>query len=168
MQICASNAFSRNLAKDDMDIRKLKTILELFENSSLTEIEFCEGEERIRLSKQAAQTAGAAAGTAAAAPPPAVSNAPAAAAEPATVTEETVPGTLVESPIVGTFYRAPSPEKPPFVSVGDKINAGDTLCIVEAMKLLNEIPSPVSGTVRQILAENGEPVGYGAKLFVIE
>lgn len=145
-----------------MDIRKLKTILDLFENSSLTEIEFCEGEERIRLSKQSSTA------PAVARQPPENTAAPAANTAPAAVTEEPLSGTIVESPIVGTFYRSPAPDKPPFVSVGDKINAGDTLCIVEAMKLLNEIPSPVSGIIRQILADNSEPVGYGAKLFIIE
>lgn len=155
-----------------MDIRKLKTILDLFENSSLAEIEFCEGEERIRLSKQST-----AAAPVAAAPPPAPAAAVTSAAPPppaaahADSVAETPPessGTVVKSPMVGTFYRSSAPDKPPFVSVGQRVAEGDTLCIVEAMKLMNDIPSPVAGVVKQILAENGEPVGFGANLFVIE
>ncbi|MCH9704860.1 MAG: acetyl-CoA carboxylase biotin carboxyl carrier protein [Proteobacteria bacterium] len=153
-----------------MDIRKLKTILDLFENSSLTEIEFCEGEERIRLSK--AQPAGT---QPAALPLPnnpfptaAPTAAPIAAPIAVTITEEEFAGdVVVKSPMVGTFYRSSSPDKNPFVDVGTPVKKGDTLCIVEAMKLMNEIPSPVSGVVRQVVAENGEAVGFGALLFVI-
>ena len=159
-----------------MDIRKLKTILELFENSSLSEIEFCEGEERIRLSKQLAAGSAPAAAAMPAAPPPAAS-APAAlpAATPAPAPAVGAgadaageSGTVVKSPMVGTFYRSSAPDKPAFVSVGQQVKEGETLCIVEAMKLMNDIPSPVAGTVKAILAENGEPVGFGAELFVIE
>ena len=154
-----------------MDIRKLKTILDLFENSNLSEIEFCEGEERIRLTKAGAAPPPMAAPAApppaaAAAPPPA--GAPAAPAPNAAEEAAEESGNVINSPMVGTFYRASSPDKDPFVSVGDTVQQGDTLCIVEAMKLMNEIPSPVSGVVKKIIPDNGEPVGYGAPLFIIE
>lgn len=154
-----------------MDIRKLKTILDLFESSSLAEIEFCEGEERIKLSKHPSAPPPPAAAAPTSPPPAPAAAAPApAAAEPAAAAEKEAPekGTVIKAPMVGTFYRSPSPDKPPFASVGDAVKKGDTLCIVEAMKLMNEIPSPVAGVIRDILADDGEPVGFGAKLFVIE
>ena len=144
-----------------MDLRKLKTVLELFENSNLTELEFSDGEEKLRLSRA---RSGAVITESPEVPLP--STPPLAPPLPAEVAE--ISGTLVKSPMVGTFYQAAGPDKPSFVEVGQTVREGDTLCIVEAMKLMNEIPSPVSGVVKQILAENGAPVGYGDDLFVIE
>ena len=148
-----------------MDLRKLKTILELFESSNLTEMEFSEGEEKIRLSK-----AGVASVAPIVAPPvPVAPSGVVEAASPPPPPEMVAPrGTLVKSPMVGTFYRSVAPDRPEFVSVGQTVQEGDPLCIVEAMKLMNEIPSPVAGVVTQILIENGSPVGYGDDLFIIE
>lgn len=159
-----------------MDIRKLKTILELFEHSNLREMEFTEGEEKIRLSKDTAHTSASVAtppphstahsppaASAPTAPPPpaAAENAPAPAAD-----EEA--GQVVRSPMVGTFYRSPSPDKPPYAKVGQRVSEGDTLCIIEAMKLMNELPSPVSGVVKKIIPEDGDPIPYDTPLFIIE
>lgn len=158
-----------NFYGQTMDLRKLKTLLELFENSGLTEMEFSEGEERVRLSKAAGVAPPAAAPSVA----PAVAAASAAetpaaaAAENGAEEKAAGDGTPVTSPMVGTFYRSASPEKPPFVRIGQRVAAGDTLCIIEAMKLMNEIPAPKDGVVREILAENGAPVSYGEALFVI-
>ena len=155
-----------------MDLRKLKTILELFENSNVAELEISEGEDRVRLSR--APTAGVAPVVSVAASPAPVaadSGAVAPSAPDAMGTEENPDlegGTAVNSPMVGTFYRSASPDRPPFVSEGKRVEKGDTLCIIEAMKLMNELPSPVSGVVRRVLAGNGEPVGFGDPLFVID
>jgi acetyl-CoA carboxylase biotin carboxyl carrier protein len=152
-----------------MDIRKVKKLIEMLEESSLAEIEIQEGEESIRISR-----ASSTAPLAAAAPAP-VMAAPAAA--PAAVADSSAPadsasgipaGHKVESPMVGTFYRAPTPGASPFVEVGNQVNIGDTRCIVEAMKMLNQIDADKSGTIKAILKENGEPVEYGEPLFVIE
>ena len=152
-----------------MDLRKLKTILELFENSRVSELEISEGEDRVRLSRGVAETSS---GTSAAArPAAALAAAPAEAAGGAVAggeAAEAEQGTVVKSPMVGTFYRAASPDRPPFVSEGKRVEKGETLCIIEAMKLMNELPSPVSGVVRRVIAGNGEPVGFGDSLFVIE
>jgi acetyl-CoA carboxylase biotin carboxyl carrier protein len=152
-----------------MDLRKLKTLIDLVAESGIAEIEVTEGEDKVRIVKHA-QTVVAApspvpAATLVAAPaPPASAPQPAAtpAAEP-----EPAQGSLVKSPMVGTFYRSPSPGAKPFVEVGQAVKAGDTLCIIEAMKLLNEIEAEVAGEVKEILAENGQPVEYGQPLFVI-
>ena len=159
-----------------MDLRKLKTILELFENSNVAELEISEGEDRVRLSRASATGAAPqAAVVSASSLPPA--SAGASVAPPATDARDAAEagenpelegGTAVNSPMVGTFYRAASPDRPPFVSEGKRVEKGDTLCIIEAMKLMNELPSPVSGVVRRVLAGNGEPVGFGDPLFVIE
>ena len=163
-----------------MDIRKIKKLIELLEESSLTEIEIVEGEESVRLSRggaiaspaqlQAQIPAGCAGrGLVCAArtgcrhqlAPPAQPEAPAAAEEP-------VPeGELVRAPMVGTFYDAPSPESDPFASLGQKVSAGETMCIIEAMKMFNQIEAEVSGTVVAILVENGQPVEFDQPLFVI-
>lgn len=150
-----------------MDIRKVKKLIEMLEESSLAEIEIHEGEESIRISR-ASSTASAAASVIL--PPAAVAPIPAApAAEPAATAESTIPaGHTVDSPMVGTFYRAPTPGATSFVEEGDQVSAGDTLCIIEAMKMLNEIEADKSGTIRAILKENGQPVEYGEPLFVIE
>jgi acetyl-CoA carboxylase biotin carboxyl carrier protein len=155
-----------------MDLRKLKTLMELFEASSIVEIEITEGEDRVRLVKNNGTPVQAPAApivldarVPAQAAAPAAAPAPAAAAAPADTTPK---GTEVTSPMVGTFYRSPSPGADPFVEVGTEVKKGDTLCIIEAMKLLNEIEAEVSGTVKQILVDNGQPVEFGQTLFVIE
>ena len=146
-----------------MDLRKLKTLIELVETSGIAELEIQEGEERVRITRALAATHVAPpqpalhhAAAPAAAPAP---QAPAAPAEP--------DGHIVKSPMVGTFYRAASPGAKSFVEVGDAVREGDTLCIVEAMKLMNEIEADASGTVKAILVENGQPVEFGQPLFVL-
>jgi acetyl-CoA carboxylase biotin carboxyl carrier protein len=149
-----------------MDLRKLKTLIELVESSGIGELEIQEGEERVRITRAAAHApAPPPAGTvyAAAAPAPAPAAAPVEAAPPSVEPE----GHFVKSPMVGTFYRAASPGAKPFIEVGDSVQVGDTLCIIEAMKLMNEIEADKAGVVRQVLAENGQPVEYGQPLVVI-
>ena len=148
-----------------MDIRKIKKLIELLEDSSLTEIEIIEGEESVRLARGGlAQMAPVAAAPVVA---PAAA-APAPAAEEVKSEEDQIPeGEAVLSPMVGTFYGASSPEAEAFVSLGQRVGVGDTLCIIEAMKMFNQIESDVSGTVVAILAENGQPVEYDQPLFVI-
>ncbi|KPV39743.1 acetyl-CoA carboxylase [Thiohalorhabdus denitrificans] len=146
-----------------MDIRKIRRLIELLEDSDVTEIEIAEGEESVRISR----------GSPAAPPPAPVQPAPAQqpAAAPAPAPEapaEEESGIKVEAPMVGTFYRASSPEAEPFVREGDRVNVGDTLCIIEAMKLFNEIESEYSGRIKKILAENAQPVEYGEPLLIIE
>jgi acetyl-CoA carboxylase biotin carboxyl carrier protein len=151
-----------------MDLRKLKTLIELVEGSGIAELEISEGEERVRITRTIAapQQVVAAPQIVAAAPvaaaPAAAPAAPAAAAAPAAPE-----GHVVKSPMVGTFYRSPSPGAKSFVDVGQTVNKGDTLCIIEAMKLLNEIDADQSGVIKAILVENGQPVEYGQPLFVI-
>jgi len=147
-----------------MDIRKIKKLIDLLQESDVTEIEIHEGEEMLRVSRHTAMLAS---GLAAVAPPPAAAPAP----TPAVATEEAkeeVPRHTVNSPMVGTFYRAPSPGSKPFVELGHTVSPGDTLCIIEAMKILNQIETDIAGTVTDILVENGEPVEYNQPLFVIE
>ena len=152
-----------------MDLRKLKKLIDLVQESGIGEIEITEGEEKVRISRQSA-------------PAPMMMAAPAmqhvavgggpsgghaesvAGASPAVEPK----GHTLKSPMVGTFYRAPSPGAPSFVEVGQSVSKGQTLCIIEAMKLLNEIESDVAGTVKAILVENGQPVEYGQPLFLIE
>ncbi|MDO4904328.1 MAG: acetyl-CoA carboxylase biotin carboxyl carrier protein [Lautropia sp.] len=156
-----------------MDLRKLKTLIDLVADSSISELEITEAEGRVRIVK---------------APPPVAAQAPVAqvvhvpapataaqAAAPATAADAAPPagtapsrGKTIKSPMVGTLYRAPNPEADPFVSVGSTVKVGDTLCIIEAMKLMNEIESEFAGTVVEILVENGQPIEYGQPLFVIE
>jgi acetyl-CoA carboxylase biotin carboxyl carrier protein len=152
-----------------MDIRKVKKLIEMLEESSLSEIEIREGEEAIRISR------GSSGGTQVVhmAPAPmhaAPHAAPAApAAAPAATLAEALPaGHAVISPMVGTFYRAASPEAKSFVDIGSQVNVGDTLCIIEAMKMMNEIESDKAGVIKAILKENGQPVEYGETLFIIE
>lgn len=147
-----------------MDLRKLKKLIDLVQESGIAELEITEGEEKVRITRTtAAPVATVAPLQAATAPVSAPSaTAPAAEAEPA------VPeGHILKSPMVGTFYRAPSPGAKAFVEVGDSVNEGDTLCIIEAMKLLNEIEADKAGAIKAILVENGQPVEYGEPLFVI-
>ncbi|HEY3431481.1 MAG TPA: acetyl-CoA carboxylase biotin carboxyl carrier protein [Rhodocyclaceae bacterium] len=146
-----------------MDLRKLKTLIDLVQNSGISELEISEGEEKIRIAKHltAAPTTVMVGAPVAAAP---VAAAPVAAAP----VENALPeGHVVTAPMVGTFYRSGSPGNPPFVEVGQSVKEGDTLCILEAMKLMNEIESDASGTVKAILVENGQPVEFGQPLFVI-
>lgn len=153
-----------------MDLRKLKKLIDLVEESGIAELELTEGEEKVRISRQ---PAGAPMHYAPAymSPPMAFQAAPpAAAATPASAAADVAPaidGHVVKSPMVGTFYRSPSPDAKPFVEVGATVAAGDSLCIIEAMKLLNEIESDKSGVVKAILVENGQPVEYGEPLFII-
>ena len=146
-----------------MDIRKIKKLIELIEESDIAEIEIHEGEESVRLSRNSS------APQVAFAPAPVAAALPAAAAEaPAAEEKEQFSGHVVKSPMVGTFYRAPSPGAKAFVEVGQSVHNDQTLCIIEAMKILNQIESDTSGTIKEILVENGQPVEYNQPLFVIE
>lgn len=155
-----------------MDLRKLKTLIDLVAESDIAELEVTEGESKVRIVKssgapqnqlvmmpQQAMPQAVAAPVSAPAAPQAASAPAAAPAEPE--------GHIVKSPMVGTFYRASAPGNPPFVEVGSTVKEGDTLCIIEAMKLLNEIDADASGVIKQILVENGQPVEFGQPLFVI-
>lgn len=155
-----------------MDIRKVKKLIEMLEDSNLGEIEIREGEESIRISRASSTgmpvvsmshtpassppptTATPAAGATTAAPPPTAAPVPA--------------GQTITSPMVGTFYRSSSPEAAAFVDIGKQVNVGDTLCIIEAMKMMNEIESDKSGVIKAITKENGQPVEFGEVLFIIE
>lgn len=153
-----------------MDIRKVKKLIELLEESDVVELEIKEGEESVRISRgKAAAVPMPMAPMMAAAPMPVAAHAPAAAAVSEGASREpSYDGHVVESPMVGTYYEAPAPGNPPFVKVGQRVNVGDTLCIIEAMKILNQIESDVAGEVKAILCKNGDPVEYGQKLFVIK
>lgn len=143
-----------------MDIRKVKKLIEMLESSHLGELEIREGEESIRISRGSSMTPATAA-----APSPPVAPPVASAADAAV---PVITGHPVLSPMVGSFYRAPSPDAPPFVEVGTTVNIGDPLCIIEAMKMLNEIEADRAGVIRAILKDNGQPVEYGETLFIIE
>ena len=145
-----------------MDLRKLKKLIDLVETSGIAELEITEGEEKVRIAKSIAGTPMM---MAPAQHLPAATNV--AAAAPAPVEDSEPEGHVIRSPMVGTFYRASAPGAKEFVEVGQSINAGDTVCIIEAMKLLNEIESDQSGVIKAILVENGQPVEYGEPLFVI-
>jgi len=149
-----------------MDIRKIKKLIEMLEESNLGEIEIKEGEESIRISR-AGSAAPAAQWMHAPAPAP-VAAAVAVAPLAAPAAPSLPAGHMVTSPMVGTFYRSPSPSAASFVEVGSQVKVGDTLCIIEAMKILNTIESDKAGTVKAILKENGQPVEFGEPLFVIE
>ena len=162
-----------------MDLRKLKTLIDLVSDSNVTELEITEAEGKVRIVKGATpsgnqvltqQVLMPAAPTVQAAPlaaPSAIEIADAAAVT-AAAAEVAAAGHTVKSPMVGTFYRSSSPGAAPFVQVGDTVKEGDTLCIIEAMKILNEIESDKSGTVKQVLCENGQAVEYGQALYIIE
>jgi acetyl-CoA carboxylase biotin carboxyl carrier protein len=154
-----------------MDIRKVKKLIELLDESGIAEIEITEGEESVRISRHgsgvvAAPVAAAPAPVAAA--PAATATATSAPAVAAPVVEVEDDGSAVKAPMVGTFYAAPSPGSPSFVQVGDRVSEGDTLCIIEAMKMMNQIETEVAGTVKSIRVQNGDPVEYGQILFVID
>jgi acetyl-CoA carboxylase biotin carboxyl carrier protein len=155
-----------------MDLRKLKTLIDLVAESDISELEVTEGESKVRIVKSTSHAAQnqvvmmPSAAVSAPAAAPAVAAAPLAA--PAAAPEAAPTGHIVKSPMVGTFYRASAPGAPAFVDIGSVVKEGDTLCIIEAMKLLNEIDADASGTIRQILVENGQAVEYGQPLFIIE
>jgi acetyl-CoA carboxylase biotin carboxyl carrier protein len=150
-----------------MDLRKLKKLIDLVQESGIAELEVTEGEEKVRIRRGGVAEVIPVAAAPAAAPVPAASAVPAAPAAPAEA-PAAPEGHLVKSPMVGTFYRASSPEAKPFVEVGDSVKTGQTVCIIEAMKLMNEIECDKDGVVKAILVENGQPVEYGEPLFVIE
>lgn len=149
-----------------MDIRKIKKLIEIIEDSDVAELEISEGEESVRISRISSITPPQVAVSApiAAAPAPA----PAAVEAAPAADEEKISGHVVKSPMVGTYYRAASPGAKPFVELGQTVSVGDTLCIIEAMKILNQIEADKSGTIKQILVENAQPVEYDQPLFIIE
>src|ERR1700758_1421889 len=155
-----------------MDLRKLKTLIDLVSESGISELEVTEGEGKVRIVKNAPpvyvqQATSYAPPQLGGAPPPAAGAAAPAEAPAAAPAAAAPQGHIVTSPMVGTFYRAPSPGADPFVQVGDSVKEGQTICIIEAMKLLNEIESDKSGVVKEILVENGQAVEYGQPLFVV-
>ncbi len=150
-----------------MDLRKLKKLIELVEESGIGELEITEGEEKVRISKSASSTQTYV--TASPVMQPLTPAAEPVAATAAPAAAESLPeGHVVKSPMVGTFYRTSTPGANPFVEVGQTVKVGETLCIIEAMKLLNEIESDKDGIIKAVLVENGQPVEYGEPLFVIE
>jgi acetyl-CoA carboxylase biotin carboxyl carrier protein len=157
-----------------MDLRKLKTMIELVQQSGIAELEVTEGEEKVRIVRGYAQTAPDLTYVVPAAPAPAAmvagapAAAPAATAPAASTAPDSPPGHVLKAPMVGTFYRASAPGAKAFVEVGDAVKAGQTVCIIEAMKLMNEIEADKDGVVKAILVENGQPVEYGEPLLVID
>jgi acetyl-CoA carboxylase biotin carboxyl carrier protein len=152
-----------------MDIRKVKKLIELLEESGIAEIEISEGEESVRISRY--PQGGIAPQATFVAAPPAAAPAPVAAAPaaaPAAIADPPKRGTTVEAPMVGTFYASANPGAKPFVEIGSNVNPGDTLCIIEAMKMMNQIEAEVGGRITSILVSNGEPVEFGQVLFTIE
>jgi acetyl-CoA carboxylase biotin carboxyl carrier protein len=156
-----------------VDLRKVKTLIDLVQQSGIAELEITEGEEKVRISRGTGAAQQAAPVTYVAAPPSVAGPVPvpAAAGAPAAPAESEAPaapeGHVIRSPMVGTFYRSSAPGAKAFVDVGQAVKAGDTLCIIEAMKLLNEIEADQDGTVKAILVENGQPVEYGEPLFIL-
>ncbi|CAI0785031.1 acetyl-CoA carboxylase biotin carboxyl carrier protein [Serratia proteamaculans] len=154
-----------------MDIRKIKKLIELVEESGISELEISEGEESVRISRAAPAQAYPMMPQAyamPAQPQPALATAVAAAPAETPAAPAAMSGHIVRSPMVGTFYRTPSPDAKAFIEIGQKVNAGDTLCIVEAMKMMNQIEADKSGVVKAILVENGQPVEFDEPLVVIE
>lgn len=151
-----------------MDLRKLKTLIDLVAESGIAELEVTEGDGKVRIVKSAAQIAATPAVMTMPVAAPAVGMMPAAGPAPALAPAPVeVEGNVVKSPMVGTFYRASGPGKPPYVELGQAVKAADPICIIEAMKLLNEIEAGFDGTIKEILVENGQPVEFGQPLFVI-
>ncbi|HTQ77840.1 MAG TPA: acetyl-CoA carboxylase biotin carboxyl carrier protein [Burkholderiales bacterium] len=151
-----------------MDLRKLKKLIDLVQESGIAELEITEGEEKVRIARGGAVTVTPATGAAAVPGPAPAAAAPsplpvAAAAEPAPGGD----GHVVKAPMVGTFYRAPAPDAKPFVEVGAAVKEGQTICVIEAMKLMNEIEADAAGVVKAVLVENGQPVEYGQPLFIL-
>jgi acetyl-CoA carboxylase biotin carboxyl carrier protein len=153
-----------------MDLRKLKTLIDLVAESGIAELEITEGEDKVRIVKSAAAQSASHISHVYAAPP-APAGQSAAATAPATAVVAPAPeapaGKVVKSPMVGTFYRASAPGSDPFVSIGTSVTEGQTMCVIEAMKLMNEIPADCAGIVKEILVENGQPVEFGQPLFVL-
>jgi len=152
-----------------MDLRKLKKLIDLVEESGISELELTEGEESVRISRQGQVVQQPQQYTIPQQPTPAVQNqapTPTASTDTKVVAQET--GHALTSPMVGTFYRSSSPESDPYVDVGSSVKKGDTLCIIEAMKLLNEIEADRDGIVKKIMVENAQPVEFGEPLFIIE
>ena len=150
-----------------MDLRKLKTLIDLVAESDIAELEVTEGESKVRIVKSSASPANQLVMMQPQAMQPQQPAAAPLPAAPAAVVDAAPTGHVVKSPMVGTFYRAASPGSDPFVEVGSTVKVGDTLCIVEAMKLLNEIETEYAGTIKAILVDNGQPVEYGEPLFII-
>ena len=148
-----------------MDLRKLKKLIDLVQESGIAELEITEGEEKVKIVKGGVVSVSAAPAMAMPAAAPAA--APTAAAAPAESADASQEGHVVKAPMVGTFYRSPSPDAKVFVEVGQAVKEGDTICIIEAMKLMNEIEADASGVVKAILVENGQPVEYGQPLFIL-
>ena len=154
-----------------MDLRKLKKLIDLVEDSGIAELEVTEGEEKVKIVK--GRGAGkevvvlSPTGAPVSVPPSQAAGAPAAAPAPATETPTSLEGHIVKSPMVGTFYRAGSPGAKPFVEVGDTVKVGQTICVIEAMKLMNEIEADKDGVIKAIMVENGQPVEYGEPLMLI-
>lgn len=155
-----------------MDIRKIRKLIELLNESGIAELEIKEGEESVRISRDRPSAAGTpiiiSAGQTAAYTGGGAARSGALTAQPDAEAETTISGHHVTSPMVGTFYRAPSPGAKPFVDIGQQVDVGDTLCIIEAMKMLNQIEADKAGAITAVLAENGQPVEFGQSLFVIE
>jgi acetyl-CoA carboxylase biotin carboxyl carrier protein len=152
-----------------MDIRKIKKLIELLQESDLAEIEVSEGEESVRISRTKNQPTQTFVSTIPGAPAPAAPPVTGDTTAQGVDTETTTPaGHTITAPMVGTFYRAPAPGATPFVEIGQQVAVGDSLCIIEAMKMLNQIESDKAGVIKTILVENGQPVEYGEPLFIIE
>jgi len=158
-----------------MDIRKVKKLIELLDESGIAEIEIKEGEESVRISRytkdapaMVAAPVAVSAPVAASAAVPAAAPAVASTAAPVAAADSEEDGFLVQAPMVGTFYNSSSPDAAAYVQVGDRVNEGDTLCIIEAMKMMNQIEADVSGVIKSIRVQNGEPIEYGQTLFVID
>jgi len=149
-----------------MDIRKVKKLIELLDESGIAEIEISEGDDSVRISRYGSNVAAPA--PVAMPPVAAVPAAAAAPASPLAMAEAEEDGHVVPAPMVGTYYNAPSPGSAPFVQVGDRVNVGDALCIIEAMKMMNQIEAEVAGAIKSIRVQNGDPVEYGQILFVID
>ncbi len=149
-----------------MDLRKLKKLIDLVQESGISELEVTEGEEKVRIAKHFAAPAGQATYMMPTAAPMPMA-APAAGTSSVDLDDDEPEGHAVKAPMVGTFYRSASPGAEPFVEIGQTVKEGDTLCIIEAMKLLNEIEADASGTIKAILVENGQPVEFGEPLFII-
>ena len=147
-----------------MDLRKLKTLIDLVQNSGISELEISEGEEKIRIAKHLTAAPATTLVSMPAAAPVAVAPAPTSGAEVAPAKAE---GHVMKAPMVGTFYRSSSPDASPFVEVGQTVKEGDTLCVIEAMKLMNEIEADISGVIKAIQVENGQAVEFGQPMFVI-
>jgi len=150
-----------------MDIRKVKKLIELLEESGVAEIEIKEGEESVRISRHSQQPPMMQAAAPAPVPQP-TAPAPLPSSEPTPSETPGARGKTINSPMVGTFYRASSPDSSAFVEVGTTVSKGDTICIIEAMKMFNQIEAEIDGTIKEILVENGQPVEYDQPLFVIE